>query len=358
MKRSLAGRRRPISRSGALAGIGRSSLQEAPRVADEETLAVARAVREGLTSHPKRLPPWLFYDADGSRLFEQITELPEYYLTRAESSILSKHGNRIVRAALDGSDRPPLLSLLELGAGTAVKTQILLGAAIAELRAWGGRCFFVPVDISGTVLDAARDRLAASLPELSVQPIVGNHEAACVALATLTPPRLALFLGSSMGNFDDTSNITLFRSVRESLGPGDAFLIGADRRNPIDEILAAYDDAAGVTAAFNRNILIRINRELGGQFDPDFFSHVARWNERESRVEMHLSSTRAQRVPIRALGMTVVFGRGETIHTESSIKYSDARIRRILDEAGFAHERLFLDDGKRFGLHLARPRSH
>lgn len=317
----------------------------------------AQAVREGLASRPKWLPPWLFYDAEGSRLFEQITALPEYYLTRAETEILSEHGARIVSAALEGTHNPPGFSLMELGAGTAIKSQILLAAAIAHLRAWGGRCCFVPVDISETVLDEARARLQAELPDLVVRPIVGNHEDACAALGTLSPPRLVLFLGSSMGNFDDAGNIALFRSVRMSLNPGDTFLVGADRQNPIDEILAAYDDDAGVTAAFNRNILVRINRELGGEFDPSSFAHAARWNAAESRVEMHLASIRDQSIRIRALGITVPFKRGETIHTESSVKYSDDRVEAILTASGFVHERAFFDARARFGLHLARVRA-
>ena len=318
----------------------------------------AQAVREGLVSRPKQLPPWLFYDAEGSRLFEQITALPEYYLTRAESEILTSHGTQVVRAALEGAHNPPLFSLMELGAGTATKSQILLQAAITQMRPWGGRCCFVPVDISETVLAAARARLHKALPDLIVRPIVGDHGAACAALGTLPPPRLVLFLGSSMGNFDDAANIALFGEVRLALDPGDTFVVGADRQNPVDEILAAYDDKAGVTAAFNRNILVRINRELGGQFDPSSFAHVARWNAAKSRVEMHLASIRQQRVRIRALGITVAFARGETIHTESSVKYTDDRVEAILSAAGFTHERTFLDAQARFGLHLARARPY
>ena len=359
MRRSTTGRAHPRpSPRGAVTGV---ASPEAPATGVSTSAAgagsVAGAVKEGLGSRPKWLPPWLFYDAEGSRLFEKITTLPEYYLTRAETAILAAHGAPIVRAALAGRGTPPGLSVMELGAGTATKTQILLAAAVAHMRPWGGRCSFVPVDISRTVLIKARARLAAALPDLIVRPVVGDHEAACAVLAKLPRPRLVLFLGSSIGNFDDASNIALFNSVRNALDPGDAFILGADRRNPVEEILAAYDDAAGVTAAFNRNILVRINRELDGGFDPMAFDHVARWNEAESRVEMHLQSLSDQRVPIGALGMTVRFRRGETIHTESSVKYTDDRIRAILDAARFRHERSWFDARERFGLHLARAAS-
>lgn len=318
------------------------------------TRTVAEAVREGLGARRKWLPPWLFYDAEGSRLFERITHQPEYYLTRAETEILSNHKDRIVRAALDGARNPLRFSVMELGAGTATKSQILLSSAVTQLRPWGGRVSFVPVDISETALVTARERLASALPELDVRPIVGDHEAACSALGTLPRPRLVLFLGSSMGNFDDGANISLFRAVRDALEPGDAFVVGADRRNPVPEILAAYDDEAGVTAEFNRNILARINRELAGQFDLSLFAHVARWNEKESRVEMHLESLTDQRVLIRGLGMMVTFRQGETIHTESSVKYDDHHVEAILNEAGFQLESSYVDTRARFGLHLAR----
>ena len=316
--------------------------------------AMARAVREGLAPGSKHLPAWLFYDQEGSRLFELITELPEYYLTRAERGIFAAHADAIVGAALEnglgtrGAER--VLDVMELGAGTATKSQILLEAGLSRL----GRCLFAPVDVSGAALAIAVERLERELPALTVRPIVGDHRAGCAELANLSSRRFVLFIGSSMGNFDDAENISLFRAVRAGLKPGDALLLGADRQNAPDELIRAYDDAAGVTAAFNKNSLAHINRELGGEFDLDAFRHVARWNAHHSRIEMHLESTCAQRVRIGALDLTVQLESGETIHTESSVKYSNERIGSILQGAQLRLEQSFFDPEERFGVHLAR----
>ncbi|MFN7146398.1 MAG: L-histidine N(alpha)-methyltransferase, partial [Myxococcota bacterium] len=242
--------------------------------------ALAQAVRAGLTRPDKRLPPWLLYDDEGSRLFERITTLPGYYLTAAERSILTTHAASIARAVA------PVTEVVELGAGTATKSEILLAA----LRAQGEAARFVPVDVSAEPLEEARKRLRAALPDLDVQPIRADND---VALATLPEAenRLVLFLGSSVGNLDDADARALLRRAR-SVSAG--VLLGADLRKSPQTLMAAYDDP--VTAAFITNVLTRLNRELGADFDLSAFQYLPVWNDVASRMEMYLRSTRDQQV--------------------------------------------------------------
>jgi L-histidine N-alpha-methyltransferase len=318
-------------------------------VVDDSRADLMDAVSVGLLAGGARwLPPRLFYDDEGSRLFEEITELPEYYLTRTERGLLQRHADDIVSLARGDAQR---LHVIELGAGTATKTQILLEAAV-RLQ---GSCLFVPIDVSGGALDVARARLAKEVPEVEVRPFVGRHDEASATVAAIGPRRLVCFIGSSLGNFNDDENITLLRSVSGSLSVGGCLLLGADRKKDPARLLPAYDDAAGVTARFNKNVLVRLNRELGADFDIDAFDHRAVWNEARSQVEMHLVSRHAQQVRFAGLdGATATFAAGESIHTESSIKYDDARLDRILQAAGFRRERTFTDDDGLFGLHLCR----
>ena len=311
--------------------------------------AVHDAVRAGLGRAAKSLPPWLFYDSEGSRLFELITELPEYYLTRAERELFERHADEIIAVA--AGDGPPL-HIVELGAGTATKSQILLRAAVARQ----GRCLYVPVDVSHTALESAVERLEREEPAVEVRPLAAHHAEATRRLRHIPARRLVLFIGSSIGNFDDQEAIELLSSVRDGLTPGDALLLGADRKKSPARLLPAYDDSRGVTAAFNKNVLGRINRDLGGEFDLDAFRHVALWNEGLSRIEMHLESVREQVVRVRALGASFAFARGERIHTESSHKYEDEHIDRLLAAARFARERSFTDGEGAFGVHVARAR--
>jgi len=300
-------------------------------------------VRRGLTSQPKTLPPYLFYDDAGSRLYERITELPEYYLTRAERGILASHAGDIVERV---RRRFESITVIELGAGSASKTEILLRAIVEQ----PARCAYVPIDVSRSALAAARRRLGAALPSVQVRAMEATYDRALAALGDVPSPRLVLFLGSTVGNMADDDASALLRLVRRAL-PGESWLLlGTDLRKSPAVLRAAYDDAAGVTAAFNKNLLVRINRELGGHFDLDVFRHVARWNGGESRVEMHLESTRAHEVAIDALGLRLRFETGETIHTESCAKYDQPRVDRLLAAGGFARAATYSELG--FAVHL------
>ncbi len=295
------------------------------------------------------MPPHLFYDAEGSALYERITEVPEYYLTRAEREIFHTHAGDIVARIGATPGRP--VRVVELGAGTASKTQVLLQAIVQQQ----GRCAYVPIDVSAAAIEAARQRLRTALPQVSVSPLVMKHEHALAALREVpSASSLVLFIGSSVGNFEDGEASALLRGLRDALGSGTWLLLGTDLRKDPQVLVQAYDDAAGVTAAFNRNLLARINRELGGHFLLDRFRHVARWNDAASRIEMHLQSTVRQEVVIDGLGLCVRFEAGETIHTESSIKYDGPRVQRLLGAAGFAIDLTFHDAAQRFALHLAR----
>jgi len=306
----------------------------------EAALDVAR----GLRGPKKSLPAYLFYDAIGSGLYERITELPEYYPTRTERAILEAHAPEI--AELIGAAK----TVIELGAGTATKTEILLAALIAR----GSQEVFIPVDVSRPPLEEATARLAARLPSLEVKPVVATHERAFELIAEIPGRKAVLFIGSSIGNYDAGAATRLLRGIRESAGDDALLLLGTDRVKSADVLVPAYDDAQGVTAAFNKNVLARINRELGGHFDLTRFDHVALWNASESRIEMHLESNVDQAVRIEALDMTVHFNRGERIHTESSVKYDRPRVTAMLAAAGFERVQSFMDEREWFSVHLAR----
>lgn len=307
---------------------------------------LSRAVRQGLGARPKRLPAHLFYDREGSQLFEAITELPEYYLTRAELALFQAHGPAISEAA------GPVSAIVELGSGSAKKTQVLLEAL---LRGSPGAAF-VAVDVSAAAVEMTRDTLRARFPRLEVVPIHGEFHRALEQVQERPGRKLVLFIGSSVGNFDAAEAVELLAGWRASMRPGDALLLGTDLRKDPALLVPAYDDAQGVTARFNKNLLARINRELGGHFDLQAFRHVALWNPEASRIEMHLESERAQEVSIDALGMRVRFEPGERIHTENSYKYTAQMVEEILGGAGFHRERSWTDDRGLFAEHLARVR--
>ena len=308
---------------------------------------VAEAVREGLASCPKRLAPWLFYDEEGSRLFDCITELPEYYLTRTERAILTADAGQIVARAAAGEK----VRITELGAGSADKTRLLLAAAVRRQ----GPVIYEPVDVSPTALMAAQQRLDHELPDVLVAPQVMDY---CDGLVLDVPApderRLVLYIGSSIGNFEPQESARLLHNVRAALRPGDGLLLGVDLVKRPDDLLAAYDDPEGVTAAFNRNVLVRINRELGADFDPVAFGHRAVWNAAASRMEMHLMSQGAQTVRIEALDLTIDFRRSECIHTENSYKYRPGQAEAMLAQAGFTPNMTWTDRRGWFSVALGR----
>ena len=306
--------------------------------------ATASAVREGLSASPKWLPAKLFYDEAGSALFEQITELPEYYLTRTERSIFENYAAEILQAA------GPSLTMVELGAGTAAKTSIL----IEELLRRQPRALFYPIDVSPSALQEASTQLGRQFPQLRVNPIIADYTGGVEALNRISGRKLVLYIGSSIGNFEADESVCLLRRIRRSMRAGDALLLGADFAKSPKILIPAYDDAQGVTAAFNKNILARINRELEANFELDAFRHVALWNRRFSRMEMYLESAARQQVFVPVLDMDINFANGERIHTENSYKYTSAMIESILRESGFRLELTWQDRRKWFGVHLAR----
>jgi L-histidine N-alpha-methyltransferase len=286
-------------------------------------------VRRGLLASPKRLPCRWFYDDEGSRLFEEICELPEYTIPRAEAEILAAAAPEVAALAPR--------SVVELGSGNARKTRLILDA----LR---GPVTFVPVDVSAGVLEATAREIAASYPAIDVIGVAGTYERGLDLLGELAPPpRVVLWLGSNVGNFTRDGAAAFLAGVRRRLAPGDAVLMGVDLRKDPARLRAAYDDGAGVTARFNLNLLARINRELGGTFDLSAFRHRADYLEREGRVEMHLVSQRPQRVRVAALDLEIDLDAGETIHTEDSYKYSPAEIDALAAAAGLTVRRRFVD---------------
>ncbi len=316
---------------------------------------LADLVRAGLSTIPKSLPPWLFYDEVGSRLFEEITRLPEYYLTRLERSILQAHAGAMLEAAAGDCT----LRLLELGSGSADKTRTLLAAALARQ----GTVCYQPIDVSESALEAARVRLGEELPAVTVEPLVADylHGLDLVPCAT-GERRLALFIGSSIGNFSPEDALRLLKGLHAALEPGDGLLLGVDLApsrhanaggKTEQALIAAYDDAKGITAAFNRNLLVRLNRELQAEFDLDAFQHRIRWNREHSRIEMHLESRHDQTASILALQTGFHFGRGETIHTESSYKYRQGEAEALLQAAGFTPKLCWSDAEEWFSVHLA-----
>jgi L-histidine Nalpha-methyltransferase len=308
---------------------------------------IASAVYEGLKSSPKRLPAWLFYDAAGSRLFDQITQIPEYYLTRTERAIFASRSSEIVaRAAGEQA-----LRIVELGAGSADKTRLLLNAAVARQDT----VFYEPVDVSASALVEAQLRIEDEISGVIVCPRVQDYTHDLELDATIpTERRLVLYIGSSIGNFEPGESLMLMERVRAALDRGDCILLGVDLVKDEQVLQAAYDDAGGVTAAFNRNILVRLNRELDADFNPEMFAHRAVWNSADSRMEMHLVSTAKQEVWLAGLDLRVIFEAGENIHTENSYKYRQGDVERLLERAGFVSEVTWTDERGWFAVCLAR----
>ncbi len=307
--------------------------------------AFADAVAQGLAEPQKGLPPRYFYDARGSELYEKITHLDEYYLTRKESAILADNAEAILDAA------GPFAHLVELGSGSARKTRHLLKAMAHD----GFDATYHAVDISETAVDACTAALRDEYPDLRVEGHVGEYRDVLLALDDAAPgARFVILLGSSIGNFNEQEASTFLQSVHDFMDDDEPFLIGLDLAKDHEILERAYDDAEGVTAEFNLNILRRINRELGGDFDLDTFRHVAFYHVEKSRIEMHLESLREQKVHVEALGETYSFEKGETIHTENSYKYDPDRVRQMAASAGFRVDKAWTDEDEWFGLYLWR----
>jgi probable methyltransferase len=303
---------------------------------------ILKDVRDGLQKNRKELPSKYFYDERGSELFEQITELPEYYLTRAERSLLERKIPALI-AQLAPS------SLVELGAGSASKTRIILDA----MRNRGTAKCYVPIDVSADFLKTTAALLRAEYPEMAIIPVVSDITAP-FALPTLAEPVLIAFLGSTIGNFDRASAVTLLSHVGGLMRPGDSFLLGADLRKDPGILHAAYNDSLGVTAAFNLNLLARLNRELGADFPLDLFKHRAFYNPDEHRIEMHLVARDNFTVSIPGAG-TFEFVRDETVRTELSHKYDRETIEEILNSSGMVLDAWITDERNDFALVVARP---
>ncbi|HEY2448307.1 MAG TPA: L-histidine N(alpha)-methyltransferase [Mycobacterium sp.] len=309
--------------------------------ADSAYQALRRDVLDGLAGSPKSLPPKWFYDSVGSDLFDQITRLPEYYPTRAESEILRARSAEIALVA--GAD-----TLVELGSGTSEKTRLLLAA----LNDGGTLRRFVPFDVDANVLSAAGTAIQREYPDIEIAAVCGDFEEHLSEIPD-GGRRLFVFLGSTIGNLTAEPRAEFLTTLAGVMRPGDSLLLGTDLVKDTGRLVAAYDDAAGVTARFNRNVLAVINRELDADFDIDAYRHVARWNGEQERMEMFLRTERAQRVNIAALDLTVEFAAGEEILTEVSCKFRPDAVAAELAGAGLRRTRWWTDDAGDFGLSLA-----
>ena len=301
-------------------------------------------VRDGLLRAPRELPPKYFYDDRGSALFEAICETPEYYPTRAERALLQAHAHAIVEAV-----RPRVM--VELGSGVASKIVPLFESA-ATL---GLTVTYCPFDVCAAVLSKSAALLDGRYAGLSVRPLQGDFTAGLAHLPVLPGPTLYMFLGGTIGNFTDPAALALLQEIRALMGPTDRLLLGADRVKATGLLNAAYNDAAGYTAAFNLNVLSVLNAGIGANFDPAQFVHHAIYNEAEAQIEMHLVSREAQTVALPALGTSLQLTAGESIRTEISRKFSPAALGALLAAAGLAVDRHFTGEDEAFSLVLAAP---
>lgn len=306
--------------------------------------AMARDVRAGLSSEPKELSPKYFYDERGSLLFERITELPEYYPTRAERSILARRSGEIVGAAGEPA------ALVELGSGSASKTRHLLAA----MRDAGCLTTYTPVDISAEITRRTAASLVEEFPELTVHALVCDFERHLERIPDGAGGRLIAFLGGTIGNFYPDARRDFLARVAALLGPDDRLLLGADLAKDPARLEAAYDDSQGVTAEFNKNVLAVLNRELGADFDLDAFEHVARYDEERSRMDIRLRSLTDQNVRVDALGIDVAFAAGEEMRTEISCKFTREGLEQVYAEAGLELNGWFTDEAGDYALSLAR----
>jgi dimethylhistidine N-methyltransferase len=311
-----------------------------PEGIQDTASAFAADVIEGLAATPKRIPAKYFYDAAGSQLFQQITELPEYYPTRTELQILTSRRHRL------GALLPAGASLVEFGTGSTEKARIVLQA--------GSFAVYVPVDISAEFLAKEAVRLRSDLPQLLVLPVAADFmEPFALPAEALSRPRVGFFPGSTVGNFEPFQASAFLRQIASVLGEGATLIVGVDLVKDPEILFRAYNDSQGVTARFNRNVLVRMNRELGANFDPCAFEHHAFYNRELSRIEMHLASRKRQKV--RVAGRTIELRAGETIHTENSYKYTIDRFLALAQGAGWTSRAVFTDPHRYFSIHVLVP---
>ena len=309
--------------------------------ADSAAVALRRDVYNGLTHTPKTLPPKWFYDSVGSDLFDQITRLPEYYPTRTEAQILRDHSAEIATAS--GAD-----TLVELGSGTSEKTRLLLSA----LRDTGSLRRFIPFDVDAGMLQAASSAILDEYPDIEIEAVCGDFEEHLGKIPRVGR-RLVVFLGSTIGNLTPGPRAEFLSALSDTLAKGDTLLLGTDLVKDPDRLIRAYDDSAGVTARFNRNVLAVVNRELDADFDLDAFDHVAKWNADEERIEMWLRAGSAQRVRVAALDLTIDFAAGEEMLTEVSCKFREQGVVEELAAAGLKRGHWWTDPAGDFGLSLS-----
>ena len=307
--------------------------------------AMARDVRLGLSMQPKELPPKYFYDDRGSRLFEQITELPEYYPTRVERQILATGAAAVVDSA--GEPR----TLVELGSGSAAKTRHLLDA----MRDAGCLRTYVPVDISEQITRQTAERLCAEYPGLGIEALICDFERDLERIPRSAGPRMIAFLGGTIGNFYPDARREFLSRIATLLDPRDRLLLGTDLVKERRRLEAAYDDSQGVTAEFNKNVLRVLNRELGADFDLERFEHLARYDDRASRMDIRLRALAGQRVRVDQLDLEVDFAAGEEMRTEISCKFTRHRLERIYASANLRMTGWFTDPAHDYALSLARP---
>lgn len=311
------------------------------------TQHIEEPLRGLLRAENKFLPTWLLYDERGCEIYETITTLPEYYLTRAETEILRDHGDAVVASVAAADDT---LAFIEIGAGTATKTEWLLAAGLRT----GQPIAYLGCDIAEGPITEASQRLRKNHPGLDVSTFVGTHLEAVPAIREIDGHQVLMFLGSSIGNYPDYEAIALLSGLRPALRDNAYLILGTDLRKSPETLVAAYDDAQGVTAEFTLNVLHRLNAEYGCTFEVDDFRHVARWDDEASNIVISIEALRKSAAKLGPCGPEITFEAGEHIHVETSAKYDLARVDRLLGESGFVRTKTFHDQAERYALHAAR----
>lgn len=302
----------------------------------------AEAVQKGLSSKPKRIPSTYFYDDRGSKIFQQIMELPEYYLTRSETDIFKNYASEIIDLFRQHFKEP--FDIVELGAGDATKTQLLLTQLLEEEL----QCTYRPTDIDGHILRELQKRLKEKLPTLNVHPVIGLHEASLEEVSASKRPKVIVFLGSNIGNYTQADSLAFIRQIGAAMNSGDLLLLGCDRKKDPKIILPAYNDAQGVTERFNKNLLVRINRELGGNFDPDLFQFYPQYSPETGELRSYLMAKEVLTVSIDALQQEFTFKAWEYIHTEISRKHDEQDLSAFAEAGNLKKSALWTDKNRYF----------